>query len=273
MQKPFESRNGGGWRRFILCAGVVGTLLLSGCWQKMRTVHGTVRVNHEGGGSVEFDQIELAAYPKAVARNTFAQTSVKLGQRYTNLREEIQRTAENEDAANTTDGLSPAEVAVFKELRHLLEMTDALSGEREARDEINQRILELKLETKAAGQTRVVERFEKLAALHAQNVGDLEQLRHSAPKIGMLMLKQLPATEYSALADQNGKFSLRIPADEPYVLSAMARVKTRFGPDVYCWIVPLKLALGADVAVELNNENLFTDLNKTKQLVGLPRER
>jgi hypothetical protein len=273
MRMPFEPPSGGSSRRIAFCAGALAAFLFAGCWQKIRTVHGRVRVQHASGEPITFDRIELAAYPKAVARNTFAEASLKLGKRYSELRGEVEQANNDEALANTSAGLTPAEDAVFKELRHLLELADTMRDDREARDEIRQRMVELKEETRAAGQTRVLQRFEKLAAIHAQNVSGMDQLRHSAPKLGMLMLQQLPESEYTALAGSNGAYEIRIPADEPYVLSAMGKVKTRDGTDVYCWIVPVKLALGADVVVDLNNENLFTDLNKTKQLVGMSRER
>ncbi|HEU5079064.1 MAG TPA: hypothetical protein VFT72_07610 [Opitutaceae bacterium] len=273
MFTPFEFRNGGKLRRFALCAGVAGVVVFGGCWQKTRVVHGVVRVSGNSGAPVAFDSIELAAYPKSVARNTFAQASVVLGKRYSSLRDEVLRASDEEAQANSVEGLSPAEEAVFKELRHLLELSDTMRGDRDAREEIEQRIIELKEAAKTAGKTRVVARFEKLAASHEQNVNGFDELRHSAPKIGMLMLQQLPETEYRTQANADGEFTMRIPAEEPYVLSAIGRVKTRGGTDYYCWIVPVKLALGSDVVVDLTNENLFTDLNRTKRVVGLSRER
>jgi hypothetical protein len=255
-----------------LCLAVLA-LGTNGCWKKMRTVRGEIRVVQPDGKRVVLDRVEIAAYPKGLVKVTFAQATPRLAQHYSTLRSRIENASAEEAAAGSDEGLSAAEKRVFAEMRGLLEMADGMHGDRPALEAIERRLIDLKDQARTAGAADLVKRFEKLAAVHRRNHRDRKTLGAAAPEIAPMLLRELPVSAYRTVAYSDGHYSLRVPTDQPQVLSAVGRISTHEGDLVYTWIVPIKLALGADVVVDLDNSNLFTDVGHSAALSDGERDQ
>lgn len=254
-----------------VCLAVLA-LGAGGCWKKMRTVRGEIRVVQPDGKRVVLDRVEIAAYPKGLVKVTFAQATPKLAQHYSTLRTRIEKASTEEAEAGSDEGLGDAEKRVFAEMRGLLEMADGMQGDRPALEAIERRLIDLKDQAKTAGAGEVVRRFERLAALHRRNHRDRKMLGAAAPEIAPLLLRELPVSAYRTVAYSDGHYSLRVPTDQPQVLSAVGRISGREEDLVFTWIVPIKLALGTDVVVDLDNSNLFTDAGHSAALAEGGRE-
>jgi hypothetical protein len=251
---------------FVLVGCVaVGT----GCWTRLRNVHGSLSVVQANGEPVVLSDVYVFAYPKGVAKGAFAKAGTELVAYFSHLRTELEEATKLETELKKTHSFTGHEAEFFAELVSLINLRDALAEDPSTREPIERRIDDVKYDAKKAGMTAVLQRFEKVASAHARAITSLRQLKESAPAIGRMLVAALPEPEIIGTADDKGHYSVKIPTGAPYVVAATAKRRGDSGDGLYCWIVPVRAGLTLDLEIHLTNANLFTDLEKTKAAVGL----
>jgi hypothetical protein len=71
------------------------------------------------------------------------------------------------------------------------------------------------------------------------------------------LFANVPEGILNTKTDGNGKFTLRIKRDVPFVLFAHGSRLVGSDTEHYFWTIPVKLEGKNDISISLNNDNLF----------------
>ncbi len=257
------------WRYRLFLLVVAGLLLLpTGCLRRTREISGTVSLRRADGRVVHLSQVRVSAYPKHVAKLAFAKAAPRIGAQFTQVAAQMEAVTQELSELTRTDGLDPQSAALLREVDELLALREAAGDEPGLRETVDRRLADLRADAARGPGEAALQRIDRVMLLRGRFHARMTSVTAAAPEMGRLLMASLPPAEIVDTTDAEGRFSLRIPAGAPYVLGASVLRRSAQGPAPYAWMVPVPLALGTDVVVNLDADNLLATDDQTKELAG-----
>lgn len=257
------------WRQRLFLLVVAGLLILpTGCFRRTREISGTVSLRRTDGRVVHLSQVRVSAYPKHVAKLAFAKAAPRIGAQFTEVAAQMEAVTQEIRELTRPEGLDPQSAALLREVDELLALREGAEAEPGLRETVDRRLADLRADAARGPGEAALQRIDRVMLLRGRYQARLTSVNTAAPEMARLLMAALPPAEIVAITDVEGRFSLRIPAGAPYVLGASVLRRSPEGHEPHAWMVPVPLALGSDVVVHLDADNLLASDQQAGDLAG-----